>query len=112
MLKKIAKRINKEIEQARDYCEQAYLVKTKNSKLADLFATLAEEELVHAEKLLKEGRRLISDHEYESYSKEKTDNMSADAWKEKCEIIWEWEHRIVMGEVLEIRYKLSEYRGM
>lgn len=110
MLKKIAKRINKEINQAIDYMEQAFLVREKNSQVADLFATLSEEELVHAEKLIREGHRIIDSGKLSSYSsKDNIDNM--DEHKMKCKIIWEWEHRIAMEQISECRYKLSKYKG-
>lgn len=110
MLKKIAKRINWELEQARDYMEQALLVKNENSQVADLFAMLAEEELVHAEKLLREGHRIIDAVKMTSYDRnEKTEDVNN--YKEKCKIIWEWEHRLAVEQISECRYKLSKYKG-
>lgn len=108
MLKKIAKRINKEIEQAADYCQQAMLVKHEASTTADLFATLSDEEIVHAKKLLREGQRLIDDKSIKSYDKEAEHD---EAYHEKCKHIWEWEYRIAMERIAEIEYKLSMYRG-
>ena len=110
MLKKLAKRINWEIEQAEDYCEQAMLVKHKSAQVADLFATLSSEEIVHAEKLLKEGQRLVDDNKAYSYGEEVKDENEK-AWHEKCKVIWEWEHRMAMDRISEIQYKLSLYRS-
>lgn len=84
MLKKIAKRIDTELRQANDYMQQAFMVKEKNRSLGDLFAQLSEEELVHAEKLLREGKRYIDNNTISD--KEMTDSE----WHKKCEIIWEW----------------------
>lgn len=110
MLKKLAKRINKELEQARDYIHQAYLVRDKSTQTAELFATLADEELIHAEKLLREGKRLVDSNK--AYSYEKTTKTEAEeAWAEKCKVIWEWETRVAMEEVSECRRMLSAYRG-
>lgn len=110
MLKKLAKRINKELQQAEDYCEQAFLVREKSSQTADLFVELSNDEIKHAEKLLAEGKRLIDTHRLHSYDKTaKTEDDAA--WENKCKIIWEWEYRVAMDRAAEIKYKLSMYRG-
>lgn len=31
---------------------------------------------------------------------------------DKCKTIWEWETRLAMDKVLELKYKLSQYRSM
>lgn len=111
MLKKIAKRINKELEQAEDYCTQAMLVKPHSASTSELFATLSSEEITHAEKLLREGQRLIDDKALKSYDKE-TKPEHEEAYHEKCKYIWEWEHRIASERIAEIKYKLSMYRSM
>lgn len=112
MLKKIAKRINKELEQARDYAQQAFLVKDKHQQTADLFATLAEEEIVHAEKLLREGNRLVNANKAYSYDKTpQAENEAEAAWHEKCKVIWEWESRFANEMIAECRHTLSMYRG-
>lgn len=111
MLKKLAKRITWELEQAEDYMEQAYLVKHKNSDTAELFTTLSVEEIDHAKRLLKEGQRLINNKDSSTLDKKMTDEMS-ERWHEKCKIIWEWETRMAMDRIAEIEYKLSRYRAM
>lgn len=110
MLKKIAKRINKELAQAFDYMEQAYLVRDKSSSLADLFLSLSEEELVHAEKLLREGRKMVESHNVYDYSKADRTDIK-DEREVKCKIIWEWETRIAMEQIAECRYKLSKFKA-
>lgn len=109
MLKKLAKRINKELEQARDYCEQAYLVKDKSRETSELFYTLSGEEINHAEKLIREGKRLVEEHKVMSYDK---DEIVDSEWHEKCKVIWEWERRIALEEILDIKYKLQKYKEM
>lgn len=113
MLKKIAKRINKELEQARDYIHQAFMVKENSQPTADLFATLSEEELVHAEKLVREGQRIVNKEKSYPYSKSgKTSEPEEDeAWREKCKVIWEWETRIAMEQISECRKMISAYHG-
>lgn len=110
MLKKLAKRIDKELRQAEDYCEQAYLVKHKSSETADLFTTLANEEIDHAKRLLKEGQRLITAKNVMSYDKAR-ETTETDHEKH-CHVIWEWEHRMAMETISELEYKLSRYRSM
>lgn len=110
MLKKLAKRINKELEQAEDYCTQALLIKHEAPTTAELFVTLSGEEITHAEKLLREGHRLIEAKSLKTYDGEHT--MTEDADHEKCKHIWDWEHRIASERIAEIKYKLSTYRNI
>ena len=117
MLKKLAKRIEKELTQAEDYIEQAFLVRHKSKSTADLFASLSGEEIEHAEKLLKEGQNLIADDtsEVRNYLYEDCNGHDKDKVYEvklKCIDIWEWETRFAMERVLELKYKLSQYRSM
>lgn len=114
MLKKIAKRINKELEQAEDYCTQAMLVKHDAPSTSDLFATLSSEEVIHAEKLLREGQRILDDKSTKSYSstKSETESEADKEHHEKCKHIWEWETRIATERIAEIKYKLTMYRSM
>lgn len=115
MLKKIAKRINKEIEQARDYIDQAYLIKHKSAETAELFVTLAKEEIDHAKRLLKEGQRIATGEgslARMAYDLSQKNEVTEERWHEKCKVIWEWEHRMVMDDISEIEYKISQYRTM
>ena len=110
MLKKLAKRIEKELAQAEDYAEQAFLVRHKSTTTADLFISLCGEEIEHAEKLLKEGQRLLSDSS--SVMKYLDEESTEPIVHDKCKTIWEWETRLAMDKVLELKYKLSQYRSM
>lgn len=115
MLKKIAKRIEKELAQAEDYCEQSMLVKIKAPSLSELFATLSSEEIAHAEKLLREGQRMVDDKHDFTYGREIKSGEGVESdekWHERCKVIWEWEHRLAMDKIAEIKYKLQMYRGM
>lgn len=113
MLKKLAKRIEKELAQAADYCEQATLIKHHHTKTADLFAELAAEEIVHAEKLLREGQRLVDEKSTTYYDMSKMPKTEAEtADHEKCKHIWEWEHRMAMDTISELKYKLSLFRNL
>ena len=60
MLKKILKRLDWEISQAKDYVEQAFKVKSDCHSLSELFIELGKEEISHAERLMKEGNNLMA----------------------------------------------------
>ena len=112
MLKKIAKRITKEVEQAKDYVEQAYLIKHSHRELADLFISLASEELVHAEKLFRSGFTMISAKETGLYmTNDATVKDQSDAHFEKCKTIWEWENRLMSDTMAELKYKISMFKS-
>lgn len=113
MLKKIAKRIHKEIIQANDYMEQAFIIKDKNISLANMFAMLSEEELVHAEKLMREGKKVVESHNIHSYNKKnETEHTDDSDWQKKCEAVWEWECHFANEAISECRYKLSKFKGV
>lgn len=101
MLTKIAKKLREEINMAREYCHEAVLVKSKSAETADLFMTLAGEELEHAKKLLKEADRIVHD-----------DSMEHDAHVERFKNIYEWEHDFAIEEIAEINSKISLYKNM
>lgn len=94
MLKKLAKRITKEVRQAEDYIEQAFIVRTECPSIADLFIDLAKEEIRHAEKLFDAG------HDYAAKHKDATHTE-----------IWKWEHRLMMDDILDAKHKISNYRS-
>ena len=110
MLKKLAKRIELELHQAEDYAEQMFLVKHKSSSTADLFASLCGEEIEHAEKLLKEGQRLVNDMSSDVIKYLDEDSKDGPS-HDKCKIIWDWETRLAMTDILNLKYKLSQYRS-
>lgn len=113
MLKKIAKRINKELEQARDYIDQAYLIKNKSPETADLFVTLSKEELDHAKRLLRRGQDIVNAEPNMASMYDKSAKTEVDQhWHEKCKAIWEWETRLAMEDYADIEYRISQYRSM
>lgn len=110
MLKKLAKRIEKELAQAEDYCEQAYLVMNDYPATAEVFCTLCTEELQHAETLLKEGQRLVDGNKLKHMTKTEEDETSTE--EHDCKVIWKWEHRTAMNRILEIKYKVNQFRTL
>lgn len=111
LLKKLAKRVEKELEQAEDYCTQAMLVKHCSTSTSELFSTLSSEEITHAEKLLREGQKLLDDKAMKSYDIKEKD-AEHDAEHVKHCAIWEWEQRIASERIAQIKYKLSTFRSM
>lgn len=118
MLKKLAKRIQKEINQAEDYCMQAFFVKHEDESTAKLFVELAGEEIDHAKKLLDAGVRLIESQNVHVLPYETRVNMKNNVEMDmkyefnKSKAIWDWEQRIAMETITEIQYKLSQFRTM
>lgn len=110
MLKKLSKRINKELAQARDYVEQAFLIKRDSTETADLFIQLASDEINHAKLLLKEGNRLLTNNNLSSYDKREV--KEDDEWTQKCKHIFEWEQRLATECISELNYKISMYRNI
>lgn len=105
MLKKIAKRITWEVNQAEDYVTQAYLVKLKCPDLASVFIELASEEIAHAKRLFKKGNELI-----ENGKITELDDTMTETQIEIKEAIWEWEYRVMMERVAELEYKIVLFR--
>ena len=95
MLKKIVKRIDWEIEQAKDYVEQAFIVKHDCQTLADLFIELAKEEMTHAEKLMKEGHSI----------------MTAKMEHDEFVPVWHWMVRKYTECINDLTVKVSRYRS-
>lgn len=118
MLKKLAKRIEKEINQAEDYCTQAFLVKHEDEKTAKLFIELCTEEIDHAKRLFADGERLINSGSphvlpYEvKMNLEKNVAMDMDAHIRECKAVWKWEQRTGMERIAEIMYRVSQFQSM
>lgn len=110
MLKKLAKRIEKELIQAEDYIEQAFLVKYKSVETANLFLQLSLDELGHVEKLLKEGNRIIESNKSSMYYDKAIKSEDEEVYKEKCKIIWDWEYRTSTERVMDIKLKISYFK--
>ena len=110
MLKKLAKRIEKELIQAEDYIEQAFLIRHNSIETATLFLQLSVDELNHVEKLLKEGNRIIESNKSSMYYDKSTKIEDEEVYKEKCKIIWDWEYRTSMERVMDIKLKISYFK--
>ena len=94
MLKKLAKRITKEVHQAQDYVEQAFIVKSSAPTIADLFIELAKDNIRHAEKMFDIGKEHAEKH---------TDAQHKE--------IWQWEYRLMMEDIVEVKNKIMHFRS-
>lgn len=103
MLKKLAKRVEKHLQFAEDYEEQAMLVKHDDNSVFETFLSLMSDEINHAERLLKEGQRIIETKKLKMYDGEVVDY-------DHCKIIWDWEYRVASERLTELRYKMSLVR--
>lgn len=109
MLKILAKYVEAELMQAEEYCHKAMLLKKESVSVSETLYTLANEELNHAKKLLREGNKIISDKSVKTFE---TNVQIDDAYFEKCKIIWQWEHEMSMDKVRRIERELEAYRGV
>ena len=95
MLKKIIKRIDKELEQACDYIDQAFKVKHECLTLSELFLELAREEVNHAERLMKEGHSLANT------------KMAEDEFLS----VWKWMVTKYTEKINDLTVKMNRYRA-
>lgn len=80
MLKILAKYVEAELMQAEEYCHKAMLLKKESASVSETLYTLANEELNHAKKLLREGNKIISDKSVKTFE---TNVQIDDAYFEK-----------------------------
>ena len=95
MLKKILKRIDWEITQAKDYVDQAFKVKPDCHSLSELFIELGKEEISHAERLMKEGNTLMAN------MKEHDDFIH----------VWKWMCQKNVDCINDLNVKINRYRS-
>lgn len=99
-----------ELAQAEDYCNQAYVVMNDYPTIAELFCSLSLEELSHAEKLLKEGQKLIDEEKLKHLTR--TEETETTDKQHDCKVIWKWEHKNAMKRLLEIKYKVNQFKTL
>jgi chromosome segregation ATPase len=97
-IKWIAENIHDELEDAEKYAKAASKYKESDRELARLCATLAEEELTHADRLHREAVRVIK--AYKDEGKEVPTAM---------QVIWDWEHEKMIDRTARIRHLIALY---
>jgi len=105
MIKTIVKYITKEIKAAEEYIHEAYMKKAHCKETADLFITLADEELSHAGMLLKQGQSLIDKINVDKESQMYEHDL-------KNITIWEWEKEQTHSCIAELKININSYKSM
>lgn len=100
IIKKLSKMIKEEISDAEKYAHCALNHKEDDKALADVFYTLATEELKHMDMLHEQVTRLIA-----AYKKEKGDPPEA------MQALYDYVHEEQIENVKEVKVLLSMYKG-
>lgn len=114
MLKKLAKRINKELDMACDYVEQANLLKYEHRDVADLFISLAGEKVEDIDRLYRAGYSMIEQKKDGIYSRQSNtqerESSNKSSHFDEAKTIWDWEYRISSEKLQELKQKISNYK--
>jgi hypothetical protein len=94
-----AERIRKELEDAKQYAENALLWKDKRRETSKALAELSREELEHAEVLHHQAVALIN--EAKAAGATATSEMK---------VIWDWEHKHMIENTMHIKALLDALR--
>lgn len=98
MIAEIVESIREELDGAEHYAKKATQYKEQDYRLADMYATMANQELVHVDALHAQAVRMIQD--YRSSGKEPPAGMQS---------VWEWEHEKMVSHVTKIKMLLEMY---
>lgn len=103
MILTVIKFIRRELKEAEEYIKLAYEKKKCCPTTADLFITLAGEELSHADRLMKRGAELASkivlNKDDKNYEEE-----------HKRQVIWEWEKEQAIEEMNALRTEIGNFK--
>ena len=103
MIKTVINYVEKELTAAEEYVESAYMKKAHCPTTADLFLSLAGEELVHAERLIRQGQSLADKlrpaKDSESYEHDL-----------KCMAVWEWSKEKATARIARLKAEMSGYK--
>lgn len=94
-----AERIREELEDAKQYAENALLWKDKRKETSKALAELSREELEHAEALHHQAVALIN--EAKASGATATPEMKA---------VWDWEHKHMIEKTMHIKSLLDALR--
>lgn len=100
IIKNLSKMIKEEISDAEKYARCALNHKESDKTLAEIFYTLANEELKHMEMLHEQVVRIIA-----QYRKDKGDPPPV------MQAIYDWTHQEQIEHTAEVRNLLSMYKG-
>lgn len=95
----IAKDIREELEGAEHYAKLATMYKDTDKTLADTYATMASQELVHVDALHGQAVRLI--REFRAEGNTPPAGMQA---------VWDWEHEKMVEDMTRVKMMLDIYK--
>ena len=105
MIKTVVKYVGKELKAAQEYIELAYEKKSHCPETAELFITLAGEEINHAERLLKRGQILAGSTEPDKESPTYEHDI-------KNLAIWEWENEKSVECISALKMSISNFKAL
>ncbi len=100
VIRDLVENIRDELEDVEKYAEAAARTRMDDPALADVYASLGAEEISHAERLHRAAVDLIEKHRARGH--EAPPAMRA---------IWDYEHKIMMEEMVEAKHLLELSRG-
>lgn len=99
IIKVIVEQIEDEVEGAEEYAKLATQYKTEDKALADMYFDIANQELMHVDKLHSQVVKYIQ--QYKTTGKEIPASMQA---------VWDWEHEKIVDNVTRIKLMLDMYK--
>lgn len=96
IIKHLVEQITEELEDAEKYAECAMKRKEDHPELAELYHSLAEEELTHAHRLHSQVVHIIQ--------------TSTEKPPEVMHVIWDWEHEKIVKWEREIRLLMGMFK--
>ena len=100
IIKELVENINEELEDAEKYARLAVMYKGEDSRLADTYIRLANEELNHSELLHGQAVRLIEAH-----------RAAGNTAPPVMMAIWEWEHKKSIDHKTKVKALIEMYKG-
>jgi ferritin len=99
-IKELVENINEELEDAEKYARLAVMYKSEDSRLADTYVRLANEELNHSELLHGQAVRIIE--AYKAAGQTAPPAMMA---------VWEWEHKKSIDHKAKVKSMIDMYKS-
>ncbi|MEG0693718.1 MAG: hypothetical protein RR444_11650 [Oscillospiraceae bacterium] len=99
VIEKLSKQIKEELQDSEKYIRCAMNYAADNKELAEMYYTLACEEMAHSDKLHKAVVREIE--KFKATGKEVPPAMQA---------IWTWQHEQIIEESIDIKVMLEMYK--
>ena len=99
-IKELVENINEELEDAEKYARLAVMYKDEDSRLADTYVRLANEELNHSELLHGQAVRMIEAH-----------RAAGNTAPPVMMAIWDWEHKKSIDHKTKVKALIEMYKG-